>query len=488
MDFVELHRIGIASARYWARTTSFKAFMTPAPTQAKALHFADDAALAADASQLDAADGSAAPAPWVYRTDANDTKVLDAVLDLWAVDGLFQCTVGKRRLASLAGMSPNGARRALDRLASAGIVEVRPGAEPDDGMTICLGMTLVHEVLDPAKSLLDQDGPPPSPELLRGVHYAQALTTNEYTPRKARDAWQSGTSRTMRKLARRMTHDGNLTPGEWLDWHTMRGLGESGLRVADALQRLGDATALELADATGKSLSAIRTALKRLDAAGCVAWEQESSRAPKVWRLAPTPTPTPTAYTAPRSIFDYAEGLAVASVNGVHIATVATDAPAPTVYADAGRIAAPAPAMRTANMAIDREDRRLEQAQLWARRRHESAVRAGDADAATVAWRRYDRLLGQRIDVLMRLYPHWDKAMARRYAADLPMKQWTRRRAELALAGQDARQRQADVEMVRSQRRDLADQLAGADPADARRILNYAEFNAGDIYTILKDR
>lgn len=55
-----------------------------------------------------------------------------------------------------------------------------------------------------------------------------------------------------------------LNVKQWLERYTTRGLGERAC-CADALTRCGDLTVQELAAETGKTLSSIRTAARRLE-------------------------------------------------------------------------------------------------------------------------------------------------------------------------------------------------------------------------------
>src|SRR6185295_3214130 len=69
--------------------------------------------------------------------------------------------------------------------------------------------------------------------------------------------------------------------------YTIAALGETCLRLRDAHTRCGDMTASEAAEETGKRLSAIRSAYRKLESAGFVESEREGSRGPKVYSFVP---------------------------------------------------------------------------------------------------------------------------------------------------------------------------------------------------------
>ena len=326
--------------RLWARTTNFATY---APEHADALR----------------------------RTDSNDTKVFDALCDLWRTAGSFTTKpVGKKRLAAQAGTSPNAALASLKRLA---LFAVDVVIVPEKGAVVSLKAPLTE--IDPSCESSCKRG-----------QFQSMGEVNEYSPRKARDAYQSGTSRYMLMVAKHLSAADGSTPREWLQKNARRGLGEKGLRIMDAMTRCGEMTVQEMAAETGMSIHAIRDGLTRLYKAGLVDFSQERIGTAKTWWLEP-------------GAYATAEGLASE--------------------------------MRTHRMADSREERRLEQSQLYAQYEHRRAATREDRDAA---WRKLQWLTGKRVETLRRLYPGMSKDEARQYAETLPFRQWLQRRAELQTA------------------------------------------------------
>ena len=250
MSFQETVDHLIDAARLWVRTTSFAEYVPDA---------------------LQSAAG--------YRTDATDTRVADAILDLWQRSRFMPTfPTGKRILAAMAGCSPNAAAAAVKRLEGWFCY----AAEAADGYSFAPGdfvvrtlTTLQHEeqaMLHSGQSTHDE---PP------------AATHNEYTPNRRDDVFMVGTSKTVKTWAKAMSPAAGQTWREWLQENTQAGLGETALRIVDALARAGDMTAAELAEETGKKIGSIRRAAHRLETLTVIEAERESSRTPKTYSLPP---------------------------------------------------------------------------------------------------------------------------------------------------------------------------------------------------------
>jgi DNA-binding transcriptional ArsR family regulator len=168
-----------------------------------------------------------------YRTDGTDTKIADALLDVCEERGSFRAILSPRDLAQRAGLgSHHTANKALDRLA--GWFVDRAGE----------GMISVARRLP----ILSHKGGEDKMGNLRAT----------YSARKADDVFLTGRSKPAKSL-------GNEEPG----------LGETILRIVDALEGLGTATRYELAQRTGKTLSAIGRACRRAEELGLLDAERE---------------------------------------------------------------------------------------------------------------------------------------------------------------------------------------------------------------------
>ena len=157
-----------------------------------------------------------------YRTDGTDTKIADALLDVCEERGSFRVIVSPRDLALRAGLgSHHTANKALDRLA---------GWFADRGEGGLVIVTARRLPIFPTGGGIEKMGN------LRAT----------YSARKADDVFLTGRSLLAKKL-------GNEEPG----------LGETILRIIDALESTGTATRRELAEQTGKTLSAVGRACRR---------------------------------------------------------------------------------------------------------------------------------------------------------------------------------------------------------------------------------
>lgn len=343
--------------RLWARTTSFGEYVP---------------------RELQSATG--------YRSDSTDTRVADAICDLWQDELLADATTSKRQLAKRAGVTPNTAMAALRRLAGwfAHVAE----AEDEDtgaGLLRLRWGDVAAALLTERYNAMRAGEIPVSPTLTTPLQSAAMggqsapnenppLETNEYSGRKTDDAWLSGTSPTVKRWASDLSADAEMTPREWVQEYTHAGLGETKLRICDALARCGDMTAQELVEETGKTLGSIRRAVRGLETLGVVDAERESARAPKVYSL-------PDDWSA--------------------------------------RVDDLRPTLRTYQLGDWREERRLYEALCWQHRRCPNPDALPDEEDRKAARRRRAKLETQRAAVLQRLYPNLDAAEVWRMAVDV---------------------------------------------------------------------
>lgn len=379
----------IEAGRLWVKTTSFAPYVP---------------------RELQSARG--------YRTDSVDTRIADAILDLWHRSAL-QATLptGKKRLAAMAGVSPNTALAAVRRLDG----WFCRTAETPEGIVFAPGDIFAEELA--ARTL--------TPKQHYSADRGQSTPTNVYTTRRTDDAFMTGTSRTVKSWAKDLAPDTGQTWREWIAENTAAGLGETALRVVDALDRAGDMTAAELADETGKTLGSIRRAARRLEALAVIEAERPDQRSPKTYSLPP----------------EWTE-----------------------------RIDDLRPALRTYQLGDGREESRLQEMQCWAERQEQTATTQEQKDAA---WRRKERLTGRRSKVLTRLHPSLPPELVNRMAADIPIRQWTQKRAAIAAMARQNEERTAHHAALAGTLAQLADLPA----AEQRRMLHYAGYDAGDIYT-----
>lgn len=337
----------VDALRLWARTTNFATY---APEHADVLR----------------------------RTDSADTKVLDALCDLWAEAGCWTTKpVGKKRLGARAGTSPNAAAAALGRLTlfAVDVMLTEHAGWIVTRKTPCSEIDPLY-VTTPKKGSISLHGEP----------------HNEYSPRKRHDAYQTGTSRRMREKAIELAPTLEMDPREWLARYAP-GLGEKGLRVMDALHRCGSMTAQELADEAGITIFAARSTLRRLHEYSLVDCDDPPPFTPKVWEIVP-------------GAFKKAEDSAYQ--------------------------------MRTAGMQDSREERQLEHSQLWAMY---EGIRAKTPEEQATAKAKLRWLTKKRAACIKKMRPHWTKEQAQKFAETIPYRQWLQKRAELQLAQQAGTER-----------------------------------------------
>lgn len=305
------------------------------------------------------------------HTDSNDTKMIDTCCDLWVEAGGWTTKpIGKKRLGARAGLTPNAALAALKRCALFAVDIVQT---EKDGWIIT------------RKTPCSENDPYGVTTLKKGSFSLHGEQHNEYSPRKRHDAYQSGTSRRMREKAEELAPTLEMDTRAWLQ-RFAPGLGEKGLRIMDALHRCGEMTAQELADETGKSIHTVREGLRQLHEHGLVECDDQPPFTPKVWELA-------------------ADAFRKAEDNAYQ--------------------------MRTAGMQDSREERQLENSQLWAVYEGYKATTQEERAKAEAKLRWLTR---KRTECVARMRPHWSKEAAVKFAEEIPFRQWLQKRAELQMA------------------------------------------------------
>jgi DNA-binding MarR family transcriptional regulator len=181
-------------------------------------------------------------------------------------------------------------------------------------------------------------------------------TINEYSPRKADEAFLCGTSRHVKQQVQAAARTMDITSAQAKEDYTFASFGESGLRVLDALIRAGDMTGRELVEETGKKPSAIGTACRRLREHGLI----EATR--------------------PNAITAYTYSLA------------------DNVWE---RLDAIAPHLRSYKLQAQREDRRLVSAVQWSQKELTKAQEPAVKHRLNL---RIEKLSAQRIPHLARLH------------------------------------------------------------------------------------
>ncbi len=314
-------RATLTNLMLWVRTHSKEKFIDP---------------------QLISSDG-------IYRTDPNDTKTATAALMEMRERERLTINIGKKRLAKLAGIgSCNTVLAALARLSWLFVVT----SDPLQGMQITLDLSRLEQIDPHIKDCIVFNG-----DQFSKNDNAKPLV-DAYSSRMADEPFLVGVSKLVRERIQEIAKALDIPPARAKEEYTFRGLGESGLRVIDAMLRAGDMTAAELANETGKKVSSIRTALRKLVQHGIVEAEREGAHGPKVYSLAPD------------------------------------------VWQ---RIDEIAPNLRTFGSYAQRENKRLRDAQQWCDRGIAQAKAAQDAEKAKHLEQRKAKLAAQRLPHLVRL-------------------------------------------------------------------------------------
>ena len=285
-------------------------------------------------------------------------KVVDSWCDLAEKDERLIVNAGKKLLAKLAGVDAKSVKNALTLLNGV-LFDVAPG---EHGSHIALVDNCRLQQLHPALSVV-------TGEDKRGE--VSENDKNFYSPHKADDAFATGVSRYVKQQLEKVatvlndSAAGDYTPVISLKWvrkhYTKPGLGEGVLLAFDTAARLGgDMTAQEYAAEAGIKLSAARAHLRRCEQRELADSYRESSRGPKVYSFLP----------------DFWT-----------------------------RIEAMTPDLSTYKLSAQRENKRLEGAQQWAKAEQKKAENAGDTEKAQKLERRVNHLAKERLSHLERLHP-----------------------------------------------------------------------------------
>ncbi len=284
--------------------------------------------------------------------------VADAACVLMREDQKLTVTAGKKRLAKYAGVSPNTVVHALQRLHGV-LFDITP---TEFGYRITLVDFCRLQKFDPSlsSSLCVNTG-------------GQKIENdkNEYSIHKVDDAFLTGTSRYIRRRIQALAQTLEITPTQAKKEYTFSGLGEGVLLAYDTWVRCGDMTAQQYAGETGLKLAAARTHLRRAAAMGLAEAEREGSRGPKVYSFVP----------------DF--------------------------YAKIDELA---PNLRTHRLSDQRENKRIEAAQQWAKHAADIAATQEEKQAQE---RRFAKLARQRLPHLTNLHPNLSVTDIERLAYDV---------------------------------------------------------------------
>ena len=274
-------------------------------------------------------------------------KVVDAICDLFETDERLITNAGKKLLAKLAGVDAKSVKNSL-ALLNGVLIDVTPG---EHGSHIALVDNCRLQQLHPALSVV-------TGEDKRGE--VSENDKNYYSPHKADDAFATGVSAFVKNKVRDAALATDQTYREALNDYTAPGLGEGVLLACDTAQRLGDMTAQEYAAEAGIKLSSARAHLRRAEQRGLAESSREGSRGPKVYSFVSDFWP---------------------------------------------KIEEMTPNLRTFNRYPQREAKRMERAQQWAKAEQEQAEAAGEKEKALKLERRFNHLAKQRIPHLSTLHP-----------------------------------------------------------------------------------
>jgi DNA-binding transcriptional ArsR family regulator len=311
-------------------------------------------------------------------------KVVDAWCDLAEKDERLIVNAGKKLLAKLAGVDAKSVKNALALLDGV-LFDVTPG---EHGARIALVESCRLQQLHPALSVV-------TGEYKRGE--VAANDKNAYSPHKADDAFATGVSRFVKTTIRDVAQATEQTYKAALNDYTKPGLGEGVLLAYDTSLRLGGhITAQEYAAEAGIKLSSARAHLRRCEVIGLATTEREGSRGPKVYSFVPDFWP---------------------------------------------KIDDMTPQLRTYKLSAQREAKRIEGAQQWAKAEQEKAKDAGDVEQVTQLERRFNHLAQARIAHLKSLHPDLSAKEIERLAYEVAA---YKRSPEKEAAVKTARQRAHD--------------------------------------------
>ena len=286
-----------------------------------------------------------------YLTDATDTKIADAILCEMKDKQRLAINIGKKRLGKLAGVGCNTALRALTRL-NGWLFDVT--VDPLHGACVTLCDSSRLQQMDPllASSFVFKRDP-------FAANDVTIPEINEYSSHKADEPFLIGTSKLVRERIQDIAQATDITPKQAKDEYTFASFGEPVIRVIDVFLRAGDMTAKELTQETGKKMSSIRTALRKLVQHGLV----DASR--------------------PSVLSPYNYSLCDDVWSRIEIIT---------------------PNLRTYTIAARRENKRLESAQQWCKKGIAEATEAQNTEQAVRLERRLAKLAKDRLPHLERLY------------------------------------------------------------------------------------
>jgi predicted ArsR family transcriptional regulator len=275
--------------------------------------------------------------------------VTDAVFDAMQAEGGLSVTIGKKRLAKLAGVSPTTVVNVL-ALLNGRLFNVTP---TEFGSTIELPAASL--VVDCRFSKYDPLLSSCTTVYVGGGQKIE-IDKNAYSPHKADEAFLTGTSRYMKQHIQDLAQELEITPAQAKADYTFAGLGEGLLLAYDTSLRIGTMTAPEYAEETGIKLSAARSHLRRAEKMGFAESAREGSHGPKLYSFSS----------------DFWE-----------------------------KIDELAPNLRTYKLSDQREDKRLEAAQQWAK---SEQAQAATPEEAQKLERRFAKLAKERLPHLENLY------------------------------------------------------------------------------------
>lgn len=324
--------------------------------------------------------------------------VLDGVFDEMQEAGALTVTIGKKRIARRANVSANTVKNVMARV-DGNVFDVKP---TEFGYQITLLSDCRLQEFDPSfllRTCLTTGG------------QKTANDKNEYSQHKADDAFASGVSRHMKQRIKALAQALDITYKEARKSYSLKSLGEGVLLARDTWLRIGDYTAQEYAEEVGIKLSAARGPLRYAEQMGLAIVEREGSRGQKV-------------YSFDTDFWEKVEELT--------------------------------PNLRTYKLSDQRENKRLEAAQQWAKHKEKLAR---TPEEKLPFQRKVAKLARRRLPHLASLYPDLSQAALERLAYDVaaykrspPIEQAIRTQRNQARA-----EHRDDVTMIRQLAESIAD-------------------------------
>lgn len=218
-----------------------------------------------------------------YRTDATDTRLADAIVDIVEAEGRRIIRPGFAALRDRAGLgSLETVGKGLERLRG-WFVELDHG-DPGDPVTVAL--VWGYDVARKSNTSIATGaaGDTRIDTLEGSIRFTRDELFPDYSRHKGADPYLGGASKWARGQA---AAHGFERVAQAVDAGVLKpALGESVLRVLDALAEHGAMTRRELVDATGKTPGAVARATLAAEVGGYVEAYREGPRAPKVYSLA----------------------------------------------------------------------------------------------------------------------------------------------------------------------------------------------------------